>query len=34
VSKVNSCFEEFFHRNCSQNFISPDLLVFVLAGIC
>src|SRR5204863_8347532 len=23
VSKVNSCFEEFFHRYCCQNFISP-----------
>ena len=32
VTKVNSCFEEFFHRNCCQNVISPDLLVYVLAG--
>ncbi len=27
MSKMNSCFEEFFHRNCCQNFI---LLVYVL----
>ena len=26
---MNSCFEEFFHRYCSQNFIS---LVYVLAA--